>query len=102
VSRIRKLADLVANIPMKPPAPSVRTRGAWNSGQRALELPAKSSDGCTEAALLAYGFNPVVLAGLVRTGLADLHMDRVRAGAGWFEIRRLQISEAGRRVIGRR
>jgi hypothetical protein len=86
---------------MKPPTPSVRTRGPWKNGRHALKLLAKSSDGCTEAALLAYGFNPNILAGLVRTGLVSLHMDRVRAGAGWFEIRRLRISAAGRRVIGR-
>ena len=85
---------------MKPPAPSIRTRASRKTGRQALELLAKNADGYAEAALLAYGFNPDLLAGLVRAGFG--HMDRVRAGAGWFEVRRLQISEAGCGVIGRR
>ena len=82
-------------------APSVRTRAGRKTSRQALELLAKSADGYAEAALLAYGFNPDLLAGLVHAGFADLHMDRVRAGAGWFEVRRLQISEAGRQALGR-
>jgi hypothetical protein len=102
VSRIRKLADLVADIPMKPPVPSVRTRGGWKTGRHALEILASSSDGCTEAMLLAQGFKPDTLATLVRGGFATIHAERVRAGAEWIEVRRLKISDAGRRVIGRR
>jgi hypothetical protein len=68
VSRISKPADLVANIPKRPLAPSVRMRGGWKSGRQALELLASSSDGSTEAALLAQGFKPDTLAILVRAG----------------------------------
>jgi hypothetical protein len=103
VAHIRKLADLVADIPKKPPAPSVRTRGeARKSGRHALELLAASPDGCTESMLLAQGFNHDTLATLVRAGFATVHTERVRAGAEWTEVRRMQISDAGRRVIGRR
>jgi hypothetical protein len=102
VSRIRKVADLVANIPRRPPAASVRTRGGWKSGRQALELLAGSSGGCTEAMLLAQGFKHDTLATLVRAGFATVHTERVRAGAEWTEVRRMQISDAGRRVIGRR
>jgi hypothetical protein len=102
VSRISKLADLVANIPKRPPAPSVRTRGSWKGGRRALELLAGSPDGCTEAMLLADGFKRDTLAILVHAGFATVHAERIRAGGEWIEVRRLQISDAGRRVIGRR
>ena len=102
MSRISKLADLVANIPKRPPAPSVRTRGSWKGGWRALELMASSPDGCTEAMLLAEGFKRDTLAILVLGGFATLDAERVRAGAEWIVVRRLRISEAGRRVIGRR
>lgn len=80
----------------------IRLATPCKNGRHALQLLAKSSDGCTEAGLLAYGFNPDILAGLLRTGLVRLQMDPVRAGAGWFEIRRLLISDAGWRAIGRR
>ena len=42
------------------------------------------------------------LATLVRGGFATERTDRVRAGAEWIEVRSLRISDAGRRVIGRR
>ena len=67
MSRISKLANLVANIPKRPPAPSVRTRGDWKGGRRALELMAGSPDGCAEAMLLADGFKRDTLATLVQT-----------------------------------
>ena len=102
MSRISKLADLVANIPKRPPASSVRTRGSWKGGRRALELLARSPDGCAEAMLVALGFKHDNLAALVRGALATVHRERVRAGAEWIEARRLQISDEGRRVIGRR
>ena len=52
--------------------------------------------------LLADGFKRDTLAILVHAGFATVHTERVRAGGEWIEVRWLQISDAGRRVIGRR
>jgi hypothetical protein len=48
----------------------------------------------------AHGYVPEALAGLVRSGLAAAHVDGVRAGAEWIDVRRFSITEAGRQVLG--
>jgi hypothetical protein len=52
--------------------------------------------------LLADGFKRDTLSTLLRAGFATVRAERARVGDEWVEVRRLQISDAGRRVIGRR
>jgi hypothetical protein len=51
--------------------------------------------------MMAHGYTPAALAGLVQAGLALSHIDRVRAGAEWLEVRRFQITQAGRQALGK-
>jgi hypothetical protein len=97
-----KLARSVAQIRKKPPAPSVRSRAEarW-SPRYALKLLADCRDGCTEALMSAHGYSPAALADLVGAGLAAVHVERWRAGAEWLEVRRFQITEAGRQALGK-
>jgi hypothetical protein len=45
--------------------------------RRALKLLTGSTDGCTEAILLAHGFTVDMLAGLIRAGLATAQAERM-------------------------
>ena len=65
---------------------------------RALRLLAKSVDGHTEPYLLACGISKVLLAGLLRDGLAT--RSKARAGLELpIDIIRVKITEAGRRAL---
>jgi len=48
--------------------------------RRALELLAASSDGCTEAIILAHGFTIDFLVDLIRAGLATAQTERAVVG----------------------
>jgi hypothetical protein len=63
--------------------PTGRERSPPATRRRALELIAWSSDGMTEAMLLAHGFTVAVemLVDLIRAGLATAKAERVIAGA---------------------
>jgi hypothetical protein len=50
----------------------------------------------------AHGYVPDALAGLVRSVLAAAHVDRVRAGSEWLEVRRFSITQAGQQLLGQR
>jgi hypothetical protein len=64
--------------------------------RRAVELLAKSSEGCTDAIMTAHDFRPQLIAELIDAGLARLEIDRVLASGQLIEIPRLRITEAGR------
>jgi len=82
----------------KPPAPSTRRLSV--EGRRALEMLATSGPtGATEAILLAHGFPAALLAGLTRNGLATGAICTVRAGARVIQVRRLNITNAGRLAL---
>lgn len=66
---------------------------------RVLKLLAGSTDGCTEAILLAHGFTVDMLAGLIRAGLATAQAERMMAGGRAMEVTRIRITDAGRRAI---
>jgi hypothetical protein len=58
-------------------------------------------EGCTEAIMKAHGFTVEHLVeSLVRSGLASVTPQRVRAGRETVEVATLRITEAGRRVLG--
>src|SRR5262245_56283261 len=74
-------------------------RGPKPDRRRALELLARSRDGCTEAVLLAYGFTVTLLVELVRTGLVTAKVDLTMAGKQPIKVTRLCITEAGRGAL---
>ena len=63
--------------------------------RRALELFAASRDGCSEAIMLAHGFE------LVRAGLASAKAERIVAGGRTVEVATVRITEAGRRALSK-
>jgi hypothetical protein len=68
--------------------------------RRALELLASSPEGATEALLMAHGFESTVIAGLVESGLATLTTEVVLAGRRPVDVRRLRLSDSGRKALG--
>jgi hypothetical protein len=66
----------------------------------ALQLLARSPDGCTTSIMMAHGFKPEILADLVRRGLAVAKPKTVRAGETSIEVVWMHITAAGRKAIG--
>jgi hypothetical protein len=67
--------------------------------RRAIALLANSAGGCTEAVMQAHGFAPTLIGGLIRAGLATAKADWIVAGGRSLEVRRLQITDAGRQAL---
>jgi len=67
--------------------------------RRALTVLAQSPQGCTEAIMQAHGFPVVLLAGLVRDGLATATTERTFAGKKPMEVTQMRITEAGRQAL---
>jgi hypothetical protein len=68
--------------------------------RRLLELLAVSDDGCTAELLLALGFTPDLVLGVVRAGLATAQTENVLAGGRAVVVSRVRITEAGRLAAG--
>jgi hypothetical protein len=66
--------------------------------RRALRILARSSNGCTEALMLAYRFTDDLLTELAVYGLLTAHQEHV-VGRPEMVVR-MQITPAGRREIG--
>ena len=66
--------------------PTGRERSPPATRRRALELIAWSSDGMTEAMLLAHGLTVGTLVDLIRAGLATAKAERVMAGGRAIEV----------------
>jgi hypothetical protein len=77
-----------------------RKRHPHPNRRRALELLAPCRDGCTEALMLAHAFSIDMMVELIRAGPATAQAERMVASGRTFEVARLQITEAGRRVLG--
>jgi hypothetical protein len=69
--------------------------------RRALRLLARSPNGCTEALMLAHGFESAMLGDLVLNGLAVAVDHRTMAGRRRIKVIWLRITEAGRKAIAR-
>jgi hypothetical protein len=67
--------------------------------RRALELLASCPDGCTEALLTAHGFTIEQMVRPVHSGFATAKAERVVAGARTYQVARVRITAAGRRVL---
>jgi hypothetical protein len=65
--------------------------------RQALELLEASIDGCTEAIMLAYGFNNELLIELVDAGLATATIERKVVSGRGVKVVRMRITAAGRR-----
>jgi hypothetical protein len=55
--------------------------------------------GVTEAIMMAYGFSTAMLAGMACDGFVAVVVDMVRAGDRTIKVRRLRITDAGRKAI---
>jgi hypothetical protein len=67
--------------------------------RRALRLLAGSPNGCTEAIMLAHGFEVAMLGQLVFDGLARAEDHNTMAGSRRIKVTWLQITAAGRKAI---
>ncbi len=66
----------------------------------ALGILADAPHGLTEPTLLAHGgFDRATLASLISDGLARAQPETVTVGGGRSEVRRIMITDAGRRVL---
>jgi hypothetical protein len=67
-----------------------------------LAVLAESPDGYTQTTMLSRGFPRAVLDRLVRSGFASSHVERRAArGDNVIEIKRVKITNAGRKVLAR-
>ena len=67
--------------------------------RRALGILAGARHGATEALMLANGFKPKLLAGLVLAGLATVETETVRPGGPTMKVERYCITDAGRQAL---
>jgi hypothetical protein len=69
--------------------------------RRALHVLVNSGHlGVTEAIMMAYGFSTPMLAAMACDGYVTVVIDIVRAGDRTTNVRRLQITDAGRKALG--
>jgi len=66
---------------------------------RLLELLATSDEGCTADLLLALGFTPDLVLGVVRARLATAQTENVLAGGRAVVVSRVRITDAGRQAL---
>jgi len=99
-TRVARPHKALLQCPLQPPPRrSARKRIPRATRRHALELLAASSDGCTEAIMLAHGFTIQQMVELVWDELATATAERVVAGNRTIEIARVRITEAGRRAL---
>jgi hypothetical protein len=67
--------------------------------RRALQVLARSPNGCTEALMMAHGFEIEILGQLVLCGLAVAVDQTTRAGRRRIKVTCLRITAAGRKAI---
>jgi hypothetical protein len=67
--------------------------------RRALQVLARSPNGCTKALMLAHGFQLEMLDKLVLDGVAKAEEHATMAGSRAMKVVWLQITEAGRKAI---
>jgi hypothetical protein len=70
--------------------------------RRALDVMARSANGCTTSILFAHGFSSSVVAELISTGLATAKSERMRVGQRPVDVTRVRITDAGRAALERR
>jgi hypothetical protein len=68
---------------------------------RALRRLADVPRGIAESLMLAHGFTPELIAGLVLAGFATVVTDTARIGGQTIKVELVMITDAGRRAIER-
>ena len=82
----------------KPHAPLAQPLSSTQ--RRALETLASTGPrGSTESILVTLGFSNELLAGMARDDLVTVAIDTVRAGSRTVTVRRIRITDAGRRSL---
>jgi hypothetical protein len=77
-----------------------RRHGPNPDRRRSLELLASYRDGCSEAIMLTHGFKIADMVDMVCDGLATASAERVVVGGHTMEVATVEITDAGRRVLG--
>jgi hypothetical protein len=67
--------------------------------RRALKLIAETPRGCSVPTLLAQGFGAEFVAALLESGVAKTEVDTEVIGGHAHQVRRLWITETGRRLL---
>jgi hypothetical protein len=70
--------------------------------RRLLELLATADDGCRADLLLALGFTPDLVLGVVRAGLATAQTENVLAAGSAAVVSHVRITDAGRQALAER
>jgi hypothetical protein len=78
---------------------AMRKRAIRDEQRRVLRLLARSSNGHTEAMLLAHGFNNEMLGRLLLDGLATATPQIVKPGKRPLRVVRMRITDAGRQAL---
>jgi hypothetical protein len=68
--------------------------------RRALQMLADSPTGCTASVMLARGFMPKLITGLIKAKLATAELKSMKAGAKLIVVRQIRITDAGRVAAG--
>jgi hypothetical protein len=78
-----------------------RPRKTWRDTEekRALQLLAGAAHGCSQKTFQAQGFKVGLLSRLVRAGFAVAKPEIVKVGGRTLRMRRLTITDAGRRAV---
>jgi hypothetical protein len=74
-------------------------RDLTDEQRRALQLLARSPNGCAEALMMAHGFESAMLTDLLSHGLARADIHNMRAGDRPMLVVWMQITAAGRKAI---
>jgi hypothetical protein len=67
--------------------------------RRALKLIAETPRGCSVPTLLARGYGAEFIAALLKSGVAKTEVESVIIGGHARQVRRLWITDAGRRLL---
>jgi hypothetical protein len=70
--------------------------------RRALRALAESANGRQEWFLRAHGISTELVADLIEAGLATMQVEHLMTGGRKTEVRRLRITDAGRRELAER
>ena len=84
------------------PTPRLRRRALQPTRRRALELLASCPDGATDTILMTtHGLTTEMLVDLIRDGLATGRTEQLVIAGHTRKIKRVWITEAGRRVLAK-
>jgi hypothetical protein len=80
-------------------ATATQKRRVTSRAARALKLLASNLRGVTDGAVLAHGFTPTMMAGLVRDGLATVQRETLKVGGAPMRFESYHITAAGWKTL---